>query len=197
MKILAFTDLHEDYEFAEELKKKADKVDLIICAGDITVFGDNIEDAFNFLDSLGKKVLIVHGNHECGETMHKFCHKSKNVIFVHKTYVEIGDLVVFGYGGGGFAEEERGFLSVEHMFAKLIMQKKHSILLTHAPPYMTKLDQMNKDYHVGVKTFRRFIEKTQPSMAISGHIHETFKKIDKIGKTVIVNPGPGGAIIQL
>jgi uncharacterized protein len=197
MKILAFVDLHEDYAFAEDLERKAKHVDLIVCAGDMTVFGDDMQEAFRFLDSLGKPVLVVHGNHESEQSMKKYCEKSKNVIFVHKTFYETDDIIVFGYGGGGFSQVEHGFAAVEDTFAKLVHQKKHSIFLTHAPPYNTKLDEINKNYHVGSKTFRDFIKKYQPTVAISGHIHETFKATDKIGKTILVNPGPKGAIIHL
>jgi Icc-related predicted phosphoesterase len=72
-----------------------------------------------------------------------------------------------------------------------------TILVTHAPPHKTKLDEMREGYHVGNKSIREFIEKAKPSVAVSGHIHETFEKVDKIGETVIVNPGPGGAIIDI
>ncbi len=197
MKILAFVDLHEDYEYAEELEKKAQQVDLIVCAGDVTVFGDNIAQAFKFLDGLGKKVLIVHGNHESETMMKKYCDESKNVLFIHKTFYETDNLVVFGYGGGGFSQIDDSFSLVEKLFVNCIQRKKCSVFVTHAPPYKTKLDEKYKGVHVGSKTLREFIKKYQPTVAISGHIHETFKATDKIGKTVLVNPGPRGAIIHL
>ncbi|MGV8169355.1 MAG: metallophosphoesterase family protein [Candidatus Nanoarchaeia archaeon] len=197
MKILAFADLHEDYEYAEELERKAKHVDLIICAGDVTVFGDNLEQAMKFLDSLGKKVLLLHGNHESESSLRKACEKTKNVVFLHKKFVIAGNLVILGFGGGGFAREEEEFREVEGVFSDLVKQHSRSILLTHGPPYKTKLDNVYDDYYSGCKTYRRFIEKNQPTIAISGHIHETFRVMDKIGKTILVNPGPGGAIIEL
>jgi Icc-related predicted phosphoesterase len=197
MKILAFADLHEDYGYAEELERKAKHADLIICAGDITVFGENMKEAFAFLDSLGKKVLIVHGNHESEHALKKFCEKSKNVVFLHKSIYETEDLVVFGYGGGGFSHVENGFHVVEKLFASLVRRKRHSVFVTHSPPYRTKLDELGKNYHVGNKTYREFIRKYQPSVAVSGHIHETFRAADRIGKTILVNPGPRGAMIHI
>jgi len=197
MKILAFTDLHEDYEYAEELEKKAKHVDLVLCAGDLTVFGDNLEQAIKFLDGFGKKVLCIHGNHESDHKMKKLCDETKNVVFIHKRFYKIGNLIVIGHGGGGFLKEDEEFKEVEKIFSMLVNENVRSILLTHAPPYKTRLDEIREDYHVGSKTYRKFIERTQPSVAVSGHIHETFKKTDRIGKTILVNPGPSGAIIEL
>ncbi|GIU69604.1 MAG: hypothetical protein KatS3mg002_0840 [Candidatus Woesearchaeota archaeon] len=37
------------------------------------------------------------------------------------------------------------------------------------------------EWHVGCENFRSFIEKYQPIIAVSGHIHETFGFEDKIG----------------
>ncbi|MGV8162745.1 MAG: metallophosphoesterase family protein [Candidatus Nanoarchaeia archaeon] len=197
MRILAFTDLHEDYEYVEELERKAKNVDLIICAGDITVFGDNFEQAISFLDKFGKKVLLIHGNHECPIEMKLLCEKTKNVIFIHKNFYKMNDVVIMGYGGGGFVREEEEFKEVEELFSSLTKENRRSILMTHGPPHKTKLDNMYDDYYAGTKTYRRFIEKHQPTLAVSGHIHETFKVVDKIGRTILVNPGPGGAIIEL
>jgi uncharacterized protein len=196
MKILAFVDVHEDYEYAEVLMRKSIEADLILCAGDMTVFGDNMEEAVNFLDGFGKKVICIHGNHDSDHQMKKLCEKTEHVIFIHKKYYVDKDILVVGYGGGGFTREDEGFKDVESEFSNLIKENKRSIFLTHAPPYNTKLDDMGDIGHVGSKTFRRFIEKNQPSVAISGHIHDTVKSVDKIGKTVLVNPGPDGVIIE-
>ena len=42
--------------------------------------------------------------------------------------------------------------------------------------------------HVGSTAIRAFIEKYQPDLCITGHIHEG-KGIDAIGRTKIINPG--------
>jgi len=73
----------------------------------------------------------------------------------------------------------------------------------HAPPYNTKLDlapKLDKNMkivyvggkpemvHVGSKAVRKVEEECQPLMGLHGHIHESYAS-DKIGKTVVVNPG--------
>jgi len=76
-----------------------------------------------------------------------------------------------------------------------------TIHLFHAPPYDTPLDWTTPrgryDYlplsdHVGSVEIRRFIERVQPYLALSGHCHESVVtgdyKID-LGRTRCVNPG--------
>jgi len=76
--------------------------------------------------------------------------------------------------------------------------KKKIILITHGPPYKTKLDYIDylKEY-VGCKSYTTFIKKYKPILALSGHIHETFGKKDKTGQTEIINPGANGMIIKI
>jgi uncharacterized protein len=54
--------------------------------------------------------------------------------------------------------------------------------------------------HVGSAALRAFIERTQPALVISGHVHEA-RGTDQIGPTIAVNCGPAVkgfyAIIEL
>ena len=43
--------------------------------------------------------------------------------------------------------------------------------------------------HVGSKSVRSFIERTQPLICFTGHIHEGIG-VDTIGITKVINPGP-------
>ena len=62
-------------------------------------------------------------------------------------------------------------------------------LVCHQPPYNTQNDLAQGKIHVGSKAVRAIIEKRQPLICFTGHIHEG-TGIDTIGKTKIVNPGP-------
>ena len=104
-----------------------------------------------------------------------------------------------GYGGGGFSQRDKEF---EHLaktkFNDAIKSNKDKkiILVTHAPPYGTKVDLIVGE-HCGNKTFRDFIIKNKVDLHICGHLHENFDKKDNLKKTLIVNPGPYGRIIKL
>jgi Icc-related predicted phosphoesterase len=62
------------------------------------------------------------------------------------------------------------------------------ILLTHAPPFDTKADELPDGTHVGSQGVKKPIHEFQPDINICGHIHEACS-IDKVGKTTIANPG--------
>lgn len=73
----------------------------------------------------------------------------------------------------------------------------------HCPPYNTNIDlapKLTRDLrpvvvsvvvqyeHVGSKAVRKVIERYQPLIGLHGHIHES-GGVDRIGRTVVVNPG--------
>lgn len=62
------------------------------------------------------------------------------------------------------------------------------IVVMHNPPKDTECDKIENGMHVGSPLLRAFIEKTKPLAVVTGHIHES-AGIDKIGETVVVNPG--------
>jgi hypothetical protein len=77
------------------------------------------------------------------------------------------------------------------------------IMAYHPPPIDTNLDlapKIEKDLrytnvggqqimvHVGSSAVRKAIEQRNPILSLHGHIHES-RGIDKIGKTVCINPG--------
>jgi Icc-related predicted phosphoesterase len=68
-----------------------------------------------------------------------------------------------------------------------------TIYLMHSPPFQTRLDQIEEGKYTGSRSIRRFIERTQPLLTLHGHIHESPKisgsYVDRIGKTLSVNPG--------
>lgn len=195
MKILAFTDHHGSPEDIVEITKKAKDADIIVCTGDFTIFEHEIEYVLEQMNNLPKKVLLIHGNHEDEETVRFLTQHFDNIEFIHKGYFETDEYVFIGYGGGGFAEIDLKFEEMSKQF-KQIMEGKKTILLFHGPPHGTKVDHLAMGY-AGNKSFTKFIKKEKPDLVLCGHLHETFHTRDKIGKTIIVNPGPDGEIIEL
>lgn len=203
MKILAFTDLHASITELKKIEGKIKKYnpEAIFCCGDFTIFEQNIEAVLRKLDALGLPVYLIHGNHEMDAVVKKLCTKTKNVQFVHNKIFPLGDYTVVAHGGGGFYG--RGKLAGDKEFEEFVKKNKDKItgkiiLLTHAPPANSALDYIDwMDDHVGCKSYMDFIKENKPVLALSGHIHETFGIIQKLGKTTLCNPGPGGKIITL
>src|SRR3989344_6440277 len=190
MKILAFTDIHGSKSALRRISQltRIHNPDALVCAGDITVFENNLLFFLRKLNSIGKPVVIVHGNHE---EPGGFNVNLKNIHFVHKKNFIIGNVLFLGYGGGGFSVVDNGFKKIGERFEKIIAKNKDkkSVFVTHAPPYKTKLDNLDGQ-HCGNKTLNQFAEKNNIDLWVCGHLHENFGKEDKLKNTRVVNPGP-------
>ena len=71
MKILALADLHGDMKLLKKLVKRAKEadIDLVVVAGDLTMFEDHLRYIIRKLNTIGKKVLIIPGNHESEKSL--------------------------------------------------------------------------------------------------------------------------------
>ncbi len=197
MKLLIFTDVHSNLKIIHKLieKSKKENPDLLICSGDISEFGKNLEKILLMFKSTNKPLIILHGNHELEEELKIMSKKFDFIIFLHKKLLKINNYTFLGYGGSGFSYRDKDF---EFFIKKHASELKKSnlILITHAPPYKTKLDQIHNN-HYGNLSIKRFIREFKPVIHICGHFHENFGKTNKLQNTLLINPGPFGKIINL
>lgn len=199
MKILAFVDVHGNSAALKKVIAKSKNADLIICAGDLSMFGQNLDLLLSLLAKTKKPLLIIPGNHETAREIKKTCSLFEFATDIHNKAYKINNYIFLGYGGGGFSLRDIRFERTTKKFKKFLKtQKKKSkiILVTHAPPYKTSLDRLNSS-HRGCKSIRKFIEDIKPKTHICGHLHENAGNKDKIGTTKILNPGPEGKIITI
>lgn len=86
-----------------------------------------------------------------------------------------------------------GTIKEDFKIIEKLTDPKKTIYLIHTPPNDTNLDIISNGLHVGSKSVRQFIERTQPYLTLHGHIHESpdisgsFKDI--IGETICINVG--------
>lgn len=203
MKIIAMGDIHERVKALEIMSAEISVADLVVITGDLTQFG-NEEKARKVIDAvkvINPNVLAQVGNLDSLE-IDRFL--TREGINIHGSGRVIDDVGIFGSGGSGatpfhtpveFSENElrdaleKGYRDVEDSQVK--------ILISHAPPINTEVDMINSGTHVGSKAVKEFIEKYQPDLCITGHIHEASGE-DTIGRTKIINPGPffeGGFVV--
>ena len=196
MKIFAFTDIHGDNKIINKilLQIKEESPDLLICAGDLSDFSQNLKNLILKFKITNLPLLIIPGNHETPEEIKQICKKTKFAIYLHRASYELNDYIFFGYGTGGFDREDKTFEKLIPKFKKSIKKNKKIILITHAPPYKTKLDKLSYIGYQGSVSIRKFIEIINPVIHICGHLHENAGNIDKIKNTVILNPGDGKII---
>jgi hypothetical protein len=197
LKFLVVSDFHGNAEAFREaaFKAKQTSVDAIIISGDITDFGSvqNAKELLSPLVRLRFPVFFVPGNCD-PPSLARF--NWENVRCLHGSCVSFGDVILAGVGGGPLSPFDTPFEMTEAEITQVLTQssqecqpKPWRILVSHTPPKDTKLDATFSGEHVGSSSLRRYIEDRQPSIAFCGHIHEA-KGIDKIGNTLIVNPGP-------
>jgi len=204
MKVLVFTDIHGDSLIISKLmqKVKKEKPDAMICAGDMTNFGFGLRSILKKFDSTGIPLFIIPGNHETDEEIRIYSRDMKNVRSIHLRPILFHSLYIIGCGGGGFTAQHAEFEMSEKKFAdamkkmKLQDHKYRTLIVTHQPPYKTELDLIFGE-HVGSTSIRKFIREHQPDFCITGHIHENEGKQDHIGKTLVLNPGPLGKIMDI
>ena len=126
MNILAFTDMHESLAALNRMKNKSNKADIIVCCGDISIFGGGLEFMMKELSAIKKEIIVIHGNHEDAKNMKKLCN-AKNVHFIHKNKKKIGDVLFIGYGGGGFEFQDLKFEKMTKKFNKWIKENQSEL----------------------------------------------------------------------
>ncbi len=95
-----------------------------------------------------------------------------------------------GIGGGNISPFNTPIeLGEEEIGDILSRLGRIDVLVSHMPPYSTKLDVIRSGAHVGSRALREYIERAQPLLCLCGHIHES-PGIDRIGRTVLINAGP-------
>ncbi len=199
MKLLAFTDLHLSLTNFAKMEKLAhkEKPDFIVCCGDISIFEQNLDFIIKKLASLKCRVLAINGNHEDEVLMSRLCSRYPNINFIHRKSYVYGNYQFFGYGGDGFSYIDEDFEHLAKSFRRFAKKETKKILVTHAPPFGTKMDILYDNEHHGNKSIRNFINELKPELALCGHFHENFRVQQKIGKTLFVNPGPAGMIVKV
>lgn len=195
-KILAAGDFHGDPNVTKKLAEKAykEKVDLVILTGDITSPIETKNLLKPFIER-GEKVVFVPGNWDSSETINFLSHLY-GIKNVGEHYVKYDDVGIFGIGSPDWQmelNETKAYEKLKKDFEK-IKDLKKKILVSHLHAAKTKAEFSGIK---GSEALRRAIEKFQPDLFLSGHIHEAEGLEEKIGKTRVFSVGRKGTIIEL
>jgi uncharacterized protein len=197
MKIYAFTDIHENLQMLSKIKRriKEQGVDLAVCTGDFTVFSHATKKMLTAMNDLGVPLVLIPGNHDDEDEIMALLPELKNIHYAHETMIEVMGLQFFGFGGRGFSRHEPALEMLEEQYAGQF--NGGTIVLCHAPPYGTKLDEIDPEWHVGNESLTELVRRRRPMLVLCGHIHECFHQHDSIAGTPVINPGPDGEIIEV
>ena len=143
MKFLTFSDLHENFDILKKLVKRSKEqdIDCVLVAGDFTEFERNMRSVFKELQSIGKPVYVIPGNHEEGDTYKEMIKEYPNCINVDRSALELNSHVLLAYGGDGFSQEDAEFRAIARNWYGKYKDSK-IILMLHGPAFGTKLDYL-------------------------------------------------------
>ena len=197
VKLVIFSDIHNDWKTLERLL--ALEADYYIAAGDQVSWAKGIERCGEILEARGDKVYVLPGNHESAELVDTMCARFGLHNF-HERHMQVGKWRVAGLGysnptpfdtPGEYSEAEIG----ERL--QRFVGLTPLVLVCHAPPFGTALDQVRNGVHAGSHSVREFIEKHQPEYFFCGHIHEAEGVTIEMGRTRAMNVGKKGYLLEL
>lgn len=197
MKLLLFSDIHNDWKTLERIL--AVEADYYISAGDQVTWGRGLERCGEILKTRGEKVWVLPGNHESAQQITDLCSRNGLNDF-HERHFAVGRWIVAGLGyssptpfdtPGEYSETE--IARRLEPFAPL----EPLVLVCHAPPRDTALDQVHPGLHAGSTAVREFIEKRQPEYFFCGHIHEAEGVEIQMGRTRARNVGKKAYLLEL
>ena len=189
MKLLIFSDIHEDWTALERLMNQ--EADVYVAAGDLANWGRGLEKAAPLLAKHAGKLWLLPGNHESAAEIENFCRKNG---------FEAAGYFVAGLGCSNPTPFNTPGEYTEAELAKRLAafeELKPLILICHCPPKDTALDEAGPGKHFGSTAVKEFIDTQQPEYFFCGHIHEAAGVHTELGKTQAWNVGKKGYLLEI
>lgn len=174
------------------------EVDLLLIGGDITTGGqpEDATAAVRRWQTLAPRLLAVAGNMDSEAIDVQL---SLLGVGLNGRGYGFGDVGVFGVSAAPLSALKTPYeLDEDALAAKIeagwkdVRDFQLTVFCPHAPPAHTRCDRLPTGEHVGSVAVRQFIERSQPTVVLCGHIHES-RGSDRIGRSRIVNPGAAAA----
>jgi Icc-related predicted phosphoesterase len=197
LRLLIFSDIHNDWKTLERLLSV--EADFYIAAGDQVTWGKGIDRCGEILAGRAEKMYVLPGNHESADQVAGMCARHGLHLF-HERHFSAGRWHVAGLGYSNPTPfNTPGEYSELQLADRLQRFGEFSplVLVCHAPPYGTALDQVRPGLHAGSRSIREFIEARQPEYFFCGHIHEAEGVVVQMGKTRAQNVGKKGYLLEL
>jgi uncharacterized protein len=197
MKILVFSDIHSDLKALNRLMDT--EADYYFAAGDLVSWSRGLAAAAEILKRRTGKMFVLPGNHESAQDISAMCAEHGFADF-HGKHVIINGVTIAGLGYSAPTPfNTPGEYSEAEMAARLapLALLEPRVLICHSPPKNSLLDRAGTDQHFGSTAVREFIERVQPDYFFCGHIHEAEGIEERFGKTLGVNVGKRGYLLDL
>lgn len=198
MKLLAFSDLHQDLDGARSLAERSADFDVVIGAGDFASVHRGLEETIDALSGIETPTVLVPGNNETEDALREAASGWSAATVLHGETATIGGVEFFGLGAGiPTTPWDWSFdLSEEEATEILAACPEGATMVLHSPP-QGHCDRSSTGDHLGSHAILDAIARRQPPLAVCGHIHEAWGDRSRIGPTEIANLGPRGAEFEL
>ena len=195
MKIIALPDIHAQTNSIEAIGDFISSVDLILLVGDLTNAGGVLEAkaVIQTVRKFNANLLAVPGNWDQAQVDAFLTEQDINL---NCRSLLLGQIALMGAGASlpcliptpNEVSETDLELCLTQANSKLGPEIP-KILVSHQPPLNTSTDLAQGKTHIGSQAVRDFIDRFQPMICFTGHIHESVG-VDRIGSTRVINPGP-------
>ncbi len=201
---IGFGDIHEQVRNVGSIPELAEAAGVIV-SGDLTNRGRKA-DAEKILAHIRRINPVIYaqiGNMDFQEVHDYLVDQGMNI---HARGIDLGHGV--GLMGVGYSTPTPFGTPGEVPDAQLaawldqaheqVRDLPHLLLVAHNPPFGTATDKVSGGVSVGSRAVRAFIEKVQPEVCLTGHIHEA-RTMDTLGRTTVINPGQlaGGGYVLI
>jgi len=198
-KILAVGDIHGDTGLVKKLAERAkrEKVDLVILAGDLTMDEQSTDNIIGPFIKEGKQVLLIPGNHESVATIDFLTQMYPNTKNIHGYGLKKNNIGIFGAGTANMGIHQIGDENIFNLLKKghrEVKDTEKKVMVTHIHPWGSKAEVFG---FKGSKAVREAIERFQPEIAITAHMHEAGGMEEKIGKTRVINVSKKAKIFEI
>jgi predicted phosphohydrolase len=185
--IIALSDTHG-------LHREADVPDgdLLIHAGDFTMFSNSAAAIFDFNEWLGELPhrwkICIPGNHEffleADPSRRKLI---PNATILINEGIEIMGLRIWGspttplYGGAFGLSSER---DRKRLYSQIPVDT--DVLVTHTPPFSILDQAPDSEHHAGCRQLLEAVHRTKPMLHIFGHVHSGYGTL-RTSETLFMN----------
>jgi uncharacterized protein len=190
--LIALPDIHDKSDHLKRIARPLFEADAVVLPGDMTNGNmAHLLRLFSILEEFNEHIYAVPGNMDTDAILAHLAHEGINL---HRGWQMLDGFALCGVGGalpfaGDFVFSEAELASHLDDCIQGLPADTPIVLVCHQPPIDTACDQLPGGAHVGSHAVRAFIERVQPLVCFTGHIHEA-QTIDTIGRTRIINPGP-------
>ncbi len=185
MKLLAFSDLHDEEAALESLSRIAPAYDRVLACGDISHSASFAKSMLELMPN----ALVVPGNWDSHQVNDALMESPQ---WAHCRRFEVEDglnIVGFGYSPptpfGTFGEMQE-----EEIYRKMsgLPIDSDTLLMLHCPP-KGHFDLVHLVRRIGSASILRIIEEKRPLAALFGHVHE-HAGTSRLGRTELIKLPP-------